>query len=153
MNEYSRRLIRWHDLTKNIFLGNVLNPDPVTRWFNRIRASSSLTRSPLYLGCKMASVWGGLWQWIICERYSVFSPPPMVNTSCHAAEGGRKISFSNYFNEVPNVSLMRLLRENSNESLVEACLSARRVIDGVQSDGSAKSGLKRKRLTQSLLLE
>lgn len=150
MNEYSRRLIRWHDLTKNIFLGNVLNPDPVTRWFNRIQASSSLTRSPLYLRCKMASVWGGLWQRIICERYR---RPPMVNTSCHAAEGGRKISFSNYFNEVPNVSLMRLLRKNSNESLGEACLSARRVIDGVQRDGSGKTSPKRKRLTQSLLLE
>lgn len=63
----------------------------------------------------------------------------VVNISRHAAEGGRKISFSNYFNEVPNVSLMRLLRENSNESLVEACLSMQRVIDGFKETTREKA--------------
>lgn len=47
--------------------GNVMNPDRVTRWFNVFQGDSSVTKLPLYLRCKMASVWGGLWQWIICE--------------------------------------------------------------------------------------
>lgn len=54
----------------------------------------------------------------------------VVNISCYAAEGGRKIPFSNYFNEVPNVSLSLILRENSDERCVEACLSAQGVVDG-----------------------
>lgn len=68
----------------------------------------------------------------------------MVNTSCHAAEGERKISFANYFNEVPNVSIMRLLREKSNGSLAEACLSERQVINGLEGRRLEKKQLKQK---------
>lgn len=63
----------------------------------------------------------------------------VVNIWCNAAEGGRKISFSNYFNDVPNVSLMCLLREISDERRVEACLSAHSVVDGAAKEAHTTS--------------